>query len=221
MNKKMLRNIMLLTIVFVLTGCSFNLKVKQGMNNQQTTTVQTPDHKIYKYMKVSSESGTNLLYNAGYLFGETFRAYQGEDYYDPCLILEFDVKTGKAVSAKFYTFYQYDNNDEYVDEAMEKFNESSAESKKAYSNAKKDHMTEDITYISADINVNSYEFTQFIDSYLVKGQDIDKYKDEIYYSRLYNYSSTPPVEVGDNYFYESLENIRIEWSDKKIEAFEE
>ena len=220
MKKKILITLILLTTIFLVTGCSLNFKTKTGGNQQPTTTIKRPGHKIYRYMKISSESGTNLLYNASRLFGETYRAYQGEDYYDPCLIVEFNNSDGKAKKATFYTFFQYDNNDEYVDEAMSKFEEASKESKKAYSNVKKEHMTEDITYISADINVNSYEFTQFIDTYLIKGQDIEKYKDEVYFSRLYNYESTPPVEVGDNYFYESLEGIRIEWSDNKIEALE-
>ena len=45
------------------------------------------------------------------------------------------------------------------------------------------------------------------------------YKDRIYYSRLYNYEQKPPVYEGDNYFEETLEGIRIEWSDSEIKVY--
>ena len=106
--------------------------------------------------------------------------------------------------------------DENVNKALEKYNNSTSEYKKYFTNVQKGRINESVTYLSADLGVDGNIFTQYIDSYIINSQDIDKYKDKIYYSRLYNYSSNPPHEEGSNYFEETLEGIRIEWSDSEI-----
>ena len=214
--KKIIKIFMLLLFVFTITGCNNNLNGNSNNNRNTNTNTNKPDHKIYKYMAVRSDSGNNLIYNA-YLFDDSFVVYDGDKKYQPCLLIEFDTNTGKATSIKFYTFY---SGKEYLDKGIEKFDEASKEAKKNFKNLKKDKISDEVYYLVVEVDPESYECTQFIDTYLVKGQDIEKYKDEIFFSRLYNYSSEPPHEEGDNYFEESLESSRIEWSDSKIKAYE-
>ena len=217
MKKKILLGVIFAVLFVGLTGCGNTTKEEKNNNNGNTNTNTTkPDHKIYKYMAVRSDSGSNLLYSA-YLFDDSFVVYNGDKKYQPCLIMEFDTETGKAKSIKFYTFF---SGEEYLNQAKEKFESSSKEAKKNFSNLKTKKLNDELYYLVVDVDPESYACTQFIDSYLVKGQDIEKYKDEVYYSRLYNYDSEPPHEEGDNYFEESLESSRIEWSDNKIEAYE-
>ena len=118
-----------------------------------------------------------------------------------------------------FAFFIDNTDDEWVDKAIEKYESSSSKSKGSFTNVKKGRVNEEVSYLSADLDIDSYIFTQFIDTYIIKSQDIEKYKDEIYYSRLYNYSSNPPHEEGDNYFEETLEGIRIEWSDNEIKPY--
>lgn len=176
------------------------------------------DRKIYKYIKMSSANGVGLLYSADYLFDNSSEVSSGDTYYKPCLIAEFDTKTGKAKSVKFYTFFLDYEDDEWVNKALEKFDGSSLESKKIFTNVQKGRVNDNVSYLTADVDVDSYIFVQYVEM-LIKDQDIEKYKDEIFFSRLYNYDSEPPHEEGENYFEESLEGIRIEWSDEEIKAF--
>ena len=216
--KKKLINIILLISIFMVTGCGITININNDRNHRIEDNKKI-DHKIYKYMKVSSANGSNLLYVITSVFGETSEVSSGDTYYRPTILFEFDTNTGNAIKAKFYTFFIDYEDDEWVNQALDKYNNSSNEYKKYYTNVSKGRVNDNISYLTCDIDLSGYLFTQFIDTYLVKGQDIEKYKDEIYYSRLYNYSTTPPVEVGDNYFEESLEGIRIEWSDSIIDAY--
>ena len=215
-------SVILVSMIFVLTGCEKKDNSTTGESNNSGSTVEKtvkkPDHKIYKYVKMSSGNASNLLYSAS-IFDDPSEVSNGDIYYKPCIVAEFDTETGKATKAKFYSFFLDSSTDEWVDKAIEKFESSSSKSKDSFTNVKKARVNEEVSYLSADLDINSYIFTQFIDTYIIKSQDIEKYKDEIYYSRLYNYSSTPPHEEGDNYFEESLESIRIEWSDKEIKAY--
>ena len=215
--KKKILLVVIFAILFVgLTGCGNTTKEENNNNNGNTSTnTKKSDHKIYKYMAVRSDLGSNLLYSA-YLFDDSFVVYNGDKKYQPCLIMEFNTETGKAKSIKFYSFY---GGEEYLNQAVEKYESSSNGAKKNFSNLKKEKINDEVYYLVVDVDPESYATTQFIDTYLVKGQDIEKYKDEVYYSRLYNFDSEPPHEEGDNYFEESLESLRIEWSDSEIKPF--
>ena len=214
--KKVFLSILVILSLFTV-GCSN--ENKKNENNNQNNQNQKADHKIYKYMKVSSDNAVNLLYNANYLFDDLSVVSNGDTYYKPCLLIEFDTKTGKAIKATFYSFFLDYEDNEWVNKAIEKYDSSTLKSKNNYTNVKKGRVNKEVSYLTANIKVDSHEFTQFISTYLVEGQDIEKYKDEVFFSRLYNYDSEPPHEEGDNYFEESLESSRIEWSDSKIKAY--
>ena len=209
---------LLIICLLVLSGCQNNGgNINNGANSGGNT--QKLDHKVYKYMKISSSLGSSLLYSATTMFGDTSVVSNGDIYYNPCIIAEFDTNTGVATKAKFYAFFLDYSDDEWVNKAIERYNSTSSDYKKNYKNVKKGRVNDSVSYLSADLEINSYIYTQFIDSYLIKGQDIDRYKDEVFYSRLYNYASEPPHEEGENFFEESLEGIRIEWSDSVIKAY--
>lgn len=217
--KKIVLALLVVVSLFTVTGCNSEIKNNQNNNGNSNQNEKKADHKIYKYMKISSDNAFNLLYNANYLFDDLSVVSNGDIQYKPCLIVEFDTKTGKAIKAKFYAFFLDYEDNEWVNKAIEKYDSSTLKSKNNYANVKKGRVNDNVSYLSADINVSSHEFTQFISTYLIEGQDIDKYKDEVFFSRLYNYDSEPPHEEGENYFEESLESSRIEWSDSKIEAY--
>lgn len=179
---------------------------------------QKPDHKIYKYMKVSADLASTLYHPASTLFNDPSEVSSGDIYYKPCLIAEFDTNTGKATKVTFYTFFLDSEDDTYVNEAMESYNSSSNDYKKNVTDVQKGRVNDNVSYLSAEINPESNAYEQHISS-LFYEQDIERYKDKIFFSRLDNYSSEPPHEEGENFFEESLEGIRIEWSDTSIEAF--
>ena len=211
--------LIILGMMFFLTGCVNNENnTKSSTSTSENSSTKKADHKIYKYVKMSSDTGSNLLYSTNSLFGDTFYTYEGNKYYKPCIIAEFDTETGKATKATLYLFFRDDESNEYVNKAIEKYNTSTSESKKYFTNVQKGRVPNEseVSYLSVDLTIDSYIYTQFIDSYIIKSQDIEKYKDEVYYSRLYNYSSNPPHEEGVNCFEETLEGIRIEWSDSEI-----
>lgn len=228
--------------LFLIIGCSIiviciviAIIVVNNNNNSNNTTGQNqsnnssyansnsstkkPDHKIYKYVKMSSDNSSTLLYSVTSLFDNPGDVSSGDVYYKPTIIAEFDTETGKATKATFYAFFLDGEDDENVNKALQKYNNSTSEYKKYFTNVHKDRVNSEISCLVADLDVNANLYTQYIDSYILDSQDIDKYKDRIYYSRLYNYSTTPPHEEGSNFFEESLEGIRIEWSDNEITVF--
>ena len=178
------------------------------------------DHTIYKYIKISSSGAGNMLYSVESAFGSMGTVSNGDIQYNPCILAEFDTATGNATKATFYCFFLDYDNDEWVNKAIGKYNSASSRIREIYTNVKKGRVDEHVSYLSAEINLEKYEFTQYLDSYIIKNQDIEKYKDKVYFSRLYNYSTTPTHEEGANYFSETLEGIRIEWSDSEIKAYD-
>ena len=209
MKKTLLTILTLFSLVFI-TGCDNKEPINPNTNKL--------DHEVYKYMKISS-SNTSGLINIAYIFDDPSVVGNGDDYYNPCLIAVFDTITGKATSVKYYSFFlDYEGTSEWVDKSIEKFNSSTTSYKKDFSNISKGRVNEFVTYLVVDIDPKSYVFNQYIED-LFYEQDIDEYKDKVYYSRLYNYSTKPPVKVGDNYFEETLEGLRIEWSNNIIKAY--
>ena len=210
--KKILLTILVIFSLVFITGCD---NKEQSKINPNTNTL---NHKVYKHMKISSDNAGGLI-NIAYIFDEPSVVGYADDYYKPCLTADFDTVTGKATSVKFYSFFlDYEGSSEWVDKSIEKFNSSTTSYKKDFSNISKGRVSEFVTYFVVDIDPKSYVFNQYIQM-LFYEQDIEKYKDEVYYSRLYNYSTKPPVKEGDNYFEETLENLRIEWSDSSIKAY--
>ena len=213
-NKILIVLISLLTL-FVVTGCN---ESTNGGNNYSGGNSK-PDHKIYKYIKASSSNGSSLLIPIEYIIGNPRVVEHADDKQDPCLIIEHDTETGKAKKVTFYTFFLDTKPDtEWSDIALENYNSSSDSYKKNLSNVKTGRVNDFVTYLKADITVDSYIYDQYIEM-LVKKQDIDKYKDEVFFSRLYNYSNEPEHKEGNNFFEDALSGIRIEWSDSEIKAY--
>lgn len=212
-------------MLFTFTGCDNkgNNAQNNNSNASSNTNAKKPEHKIYKYVKMSSDAATGLLYSVTSLFGDTFYVKTGEKYYKPSIVAEFDTETGKAKKATLYIFFRDNEDNEYLEKAVEKFNSSSNDAKKNYTNLQKGRVPNEteVSYLSVDLKIDSYIYTQFIDSYIIKSQDIERYKDRIYFSRLYNYSSNPPHEESENAFEETLEGIRIEWSDSEIDPLKD
>ena len=188
-------------------------------NYSENNTKNKPDHKIYKYVKVTSSNSSSLIYASRTIFDDPSTVSYGNDTYKPCLIAEFDTETGKATKVTFYAFFLDYSNYEWVDKAIDKYNNSTSDYKKYYTNVQKGRVDEHVTYLSVSVDPQCRQYDQYIQSYIVESQNIEKYKDSVYYSRLYNYSTPPRCESGENYFEESLEGFRVEWSDEEIRAF--
>ena len=217
MKKKIVLSVFVLLSLFLITGCENNTNQtnnNNSSNNQTNTNTKKVDHKVYKYVKMSK--GT-LLYSVDRVFGRAGSAKDGDNEYDITLIAEFDTNTGKAKKITLYAYYLDSVHD--VNEALEKYNTSTSEYKKYYTNVSTGKVNSNVSYLKADVDVKSHEFTQYIATYIIENQDIEKYKDKIYYSRLSNYASEPEHQEGENFFEESLEGIRIEWSDSEIKPY--
>ncbi len=136
----------------------------------------------------------------------------------PTLTLQYDTTTGAVEKATFSTYYSASGmgTDEYVAadiEALSQDNEMCAR----FSDIRTQVIeAEDMLELSFDIDMSTY-FNQLdptINLYLVgKQQDLEGYMNAVYYDRLDNYDEDPPCEVGDNFFYETINFRRIEWED--------
>ena len=217
MKKKIVLSVFVLLSLFLITGCENNTNQtnnNNSSNNQTNTNTKKVDHKIYKYVKMSKGS---LLNSADRVFGRVSSAKDGNNEYDITLIAEFDTNTGKAAKITLYAYYLDSVYD--VNEALEKYNTSTSEYKEYYTNVSTGKVNSNVSYLKADVDVKSHEFTQYIATYIIENQDIEKYKDRIYFSRVKNYAGDLEYKEGDNFFEESLEGIRIEWSDSEIKPF--
>lgn len=213
--KKYILLVISMFLILGATGCEKYSGNNSDYNNPTTTTKQL-DHKVYKYTKMTCSSGNELFINLNYLFDYIDRVGYAETDYDPTLIVETDTNTGKAINATLYGYFLDYGTDEWVDKAIEKYNTSSSNSKKDILSVDKGRVNDQVTYIKIRINPDSYNFEQYIQSYIMREQDIDTYKKKTYYDQLYNYSTTPEKEEGDNYFYNGLTSIRLEWSDDEL-----
>lgn len=207
MKKTILSVIFILMLLVTITGCKKDNK--KNING---------DNNVYKYIKVSSNLGRNFFEVADILFNDMSEIEYEDNYYKPCLIVEYDTNTKKANSVKVYSFYIDDNTDEWVNKAIDTYKNSTFEYKGDITNVDKKRLNDSITYLTADINPESFTFNQYVGD-LIKEQNIDKYKNDIFYSRLSNYEEEPKHEESDNYFEESIENIRIEWSNEELKAY--
>lgn len=230
MKKRIILSFILICVLFNLTGCGNDNNIN-GYN--QDVTYRALDHKVYKYMKVSSNISSSLMYNIDNLFGGVYYV----TYYDPSteedikyspeLLLEFDTKTGHGIKATLYIFFNESGGEldqgekRYYEQALDKFNSKSEEARKDFKILESKMFNDNNTsYIKAEVNPESNNFYQYVSSYLMYQQDIEKYKNEVFYSRLDNYYDPKPQAVeGDNFFEEPLESTRIEWSDKEIKPF--
>jgi len=222
MKKKIVLSLLVVISLFMITGCgnkeNNNKENNQSNNGNSNQETKVADHKIYKYMKISTAVSSTLYYHANQLFDNPSEVGHSDDSYKPFLIVEFDTKTGVANKVTYYGFFLDNDDNMWVNKAIEAYETSSGEAKDEVTNVKKGRVNQFVSYLTANIDPKSYGFDQYLQM-LFDGQDIEKYKDEVFFSRLYNYSTEPAHEEGDNYFEDSLTDIRIEWSDSEITGY--
>ncbi len=204
--------IAILLTLLVVTGCT------KDETNNTINAGNEPDHKIYKYMLIKAPNTSGLIYSA-YIFDDPSTIGYQDDYYKPTLLVTFDTKTGKATSVKLYAFFLDYEDDEWVNKSIEKFNEAGNDTKKKFTNLTKGRVNDNVSYLTCDIDPFSYSIEATISTYLIENQDIEKYKNYVYYDRLYNYDPDPAAVVTDNSFYETITDVSIEYSDKELKAF--
>ena len=137
----------------------------------------------------------------------------------PTITFHYDTKTGMAEKAEYATYYSYSpyGENEFLQMDMEALSGDS-ELCSRFSNIKTEVMEEDeVTKLSFDIDISTY-FTHFdphINLYFVeREQDIEGYKNAVYYERIDNYLDPKPTcEEGEGFFYDQISCRRIEWED--------
>lgn len=201
--------ICLVCLVSLLSGCGSS-KNKDGIH-------------VYEYMKLSGDRLSNLINNINNYFGNIMYVVgDNGDEYNPEVLLEFDTSTGKCFKATLYLFYKMwgDPNDKPLEDvAIDVFNSNTDEDKKDFGKINKGKVNDKISYIYVEINPESSLFTENISNYILKKQDINKYKNEVFYNKLEGLEEKPKSKEDKNYFEESLVGTRLEWSDKEIKAF--
>ena len=206
--------ITILLSLLLITGCTNNETNSNGYSGNN----DEPNHKIYKYMLIKAPNASSLIYSA-YIFNDPSTVGYLDEYYKPTLLVTYDTKTGKATSVKFYAFFLDYEDDEWVDKSIEKFNEAGNDTKKKFTNLKKGRVNDNVSYLTCDIDPFSYSIDSTISTYLIEEQDIEKYKNYVYYDRLYNYDPDPAAVVTDDSFYEAITDVSIKYSDKELKAF--
>lgn len=216
--KNLLCSILVLFALVVLVGCGTNKAPEKPNEGTTSSENKSLDHEVYKYMKIQAESGDQLYMHSYSFFGDLWTVGSDDKEYKPELIVEFDTKTGKAVNVKMYAFFLDGEDDNWVNISLQKYNSSSGQKKSEISNVKKGRVNEYVSYLECSIDPESHSYDQYINS-LFYEQDIEKYKDKVYFSNLDNYSTIPPHEEGANFFEDSLSMFRIEWSNSAIKAY--
>lgn len=175
----------------------------------------TPDYEIYEYMKISASNSSELYYPALFIFDDPGEVANGDNEYPPCLIAEFDQGTGKATAVKLYAFFLDYEDDEWVNQAIETYEGSEHED---VTSVTKGRVNDFVSYLCAEIDPDSYGYDQYIQN-LLNGQDIEDYKNDVYFDNLYNYDTEPWHEEGEGYFEDALSMKRVEWSNSELKPF--
>ena len=137
----------------------------------------------------------------------------------PTITFHYNTTTGMVERAEYATFYSYSpyGENEFLQMDMEALSGDS-ELCSRFSNIKTDVMEEEeVTKLSFDIDISTYfpHFDPLINLYFVeREQDIEGYKNAVYYDRIDNYLDPKPTcEDGEGFFYDQISCRRIEWED--------
>lgn len=220
--KKTISLLLLVTMLlfaFAACGDAGNTAADGGQASGDSGAASDSDlgYDVYKYMKITNSNASQLYYPAMMLFDDPGAVGSGDTLYKPCLVAEFDTQTGHATKVELYAFFLDNEDDEWVNQAIEAYETADDSYKDEVTNVTKGRVNDSVSYLHAEIDPSSYGVDQYIQM-LFYNQDIEHYKDEIFFSRLYNYDTEPAHEEGDNFFEESLEGQRIEWSNSPIDA---
>lgn len=212
--------IVMLSIV-VLTGCS---NEKEDNNNKQNINIDEENVQsniiYYKTVTVTEYNGNRLMYGLS-SFGNLDGAGEGKysddgkwiyREYGNSLVLKYDVKTGKCISANLELYVTDDN---IANEIISNMNGDSELANKI-SDEKVEKIKDEVYVIKAKVDISNYvaEFDQYINTYLLPTQRIEDYKNAIHYNRLSNYtdpSNNIYVEDTDNHFFSSIEGFSLDW----------
>jgi len=137
----------------------------------------------------------------------------------PTLTFRYDTTTGRAQSASYTNYYPlYNMGIEDTIEAEKAALSADTELCRRFSNIRTEVMEdEELIALSFDIDISTYfsSLEPLINKCFLEGrQDIQRYKDMVYFDRLDNYLDPKPTcEEGDGFFYEKITCVRIEWED--------
>lgn len=152
------------------------------------------------------------------IIGLPFESGQYGDYY-PTLTFTYNTDTGLLEKAEYSTYYSYsdfaEEPNQFLQEAIDIIASGEGVCAK-FSNVRTENL-DDVTELTFDIDISSYfaNFDQYVNLCFVEGeQDIEKYKNSVYYDNLYNYTdSVPACEDRDGYFYDEITRRQVEWED--------
>ncbi len=138
----------------------------------------------------------------------------------PTITFHYDTETGMVESVEYSTYYSYSpySDNEFLQMDMDALSTGEGEFLSRFSNFRTEVMEEEeVTKLSFDIDISTY-FTYFdphINLYFVrKEQDIEGYKNAVYYDCIDNYLDPKPArEEGEGFFYDQISCRRIEWED--------
>jgi hypothetical protein len=185
--------------------------------NESTSGVTDTDKKedsdkhYYRTVKVIAFADAMMPSMSGLLESDF-----GFGEYLPTITFTYNTQTGMVESAMYSTYYA---TGEYGDEELQRDIEAlsgDGEFCSRFSGFRTEDLDE-VTELSFDIDISTY-FTYFDPiinlCFVEREQDIEGYKDMVYYSRLNNYYDPKPTcEDGEGYFYDQISCRRIEWKD--------
>lgn len=184
-------------------------------SESETDTLQTTDKHYYKTVRIIGYADAMMPSITGVMenifgFGE----------YLPTITFHYNTESGMAESAEYSTYYSYSpyEDNEFLQSDMEVLSSGEGEFLSRFSNLRTEDMeAEGVTKLTFDMDISTYFSYLYpeINLYFVTGeQNIEDYKDAIYYSRVDGYYDPKPTcEEGENYFYDQISCIRIEWAD--------
>ena len=188
--------------------------------------VPAADHKIYKYVRISSVASNRIYEPFDYFFGDyastAWRFGRDGDSYCPYIIVEFDTNTGNASQVQYYEFYKDTSYPSDVEAKVnasiavyEEYKQSDHPYAKDVTNINSGLISEKIAYLTANINPESSGFEQHIMG-LLKGQDIECYKKSAFYDSSYNFMW---CEDTEDHFICEPDYTMIEWSDTPFTGY--
>lgn len=180
---------------------------------------QNTNKHYYRTVRLKSGNSYDLIINL------PFESSQYMDYY-PTLTFTYNTDTGKIERAVYSTYYPNNSGEEsneFLQEAIDIILSGEGICS-SFSNIQTENIddkltdiTNDIFKLSFDIDISSYfaNFDQYVNLCFVENeQDIEGYKNNVYYDVLYNQSDPiPSCEDRDGYFYDEITRRQVEWED--------
>ena len=172
------------------------------------------DRHIYKTVRIIGDTYAMIPYISSILDNTL-----GYEDHLPTLTFHYNVDTGKAESAEFTTYFPADglNTEDFINSAIDSLSEDNEFCSRLSNIRTEVKDSENVTALTFDIDISTYftYFDQYINMFFVEGQqNIEGYKQDVYYSRVDNYyDPKPSCEDGKNYFYDQISGLRVEWED--------